>query len=334
MPGASPSEADRGGISRRSLLLTAAGVAVLGGGAATAAGLLTRPPAPLTVDEMLRQHPFRIAHRGGSDDWPEMSAYAYRQAVARRYGALEFSAARSSDGVWFGLHDGTLDRTSGTKGFVAAEHTWAEIQKLRISASATTAPHQPARPYLRLRDFLAEFGSSHVLLLDPKSADAPARQEMLDEIRRAVPHANRQVIAKSYGESVPWAQEAESAGFRHVGLLLRRGRHQRAAGQDRRGLDDARYGLQRSGLGLGGGRRPAQARHRPRAAHRAGRPDGAGPRCGRRGRRGRAGHQQLRGSRGGPLRVSPCIIGRPSCPKRPVGRAARRARSRSRAPRR
>lgn len=217
MPGASASEADRGAISRRSLLLTAAGAAVLGGGAATAAGLLTRPPAPLTVDEMLRQQPFRIAHRGGSDDWPEMSAYAYRQAVARGYRALEFSAARSSDGVWFGLHDGNLDRTSGTKGFVAAEHTWAEIQKLRISASATTAPHQSARPYLRLRDFLAEFGSSHVLLLDPKAADAPARQEMLDEIRRAVPHATRQVIAKSYGESVPWAQEAESAGFRTWG---------------------------------------------------------------------------------------------------------------------
>ena len=40
---------------------------------------------------------------------------------------------------------------------------------------------------------------------------------MLDEIRRAIPHATRQVIAKSYGESVPWAQEAERAGLRTWG---------------------------------------------------------------------------------------------------------------------
>jgi glycerophosphoryl diester phosphodiesterase len=217
VPDARSPEQDRGAISRRSLLLTAASVAVLGGGAATAIELLTREPGPLTVDEMLRQHPFRVAHRGGSSDWPEMSAYAYRQSVARGYRALEFSAARSSDGVWFGLHDGTLDRTSGTTDFVAAEHTWAEIQKLRISAKATTAPRQPSRPYLRLSDFLAEFGSSHVLFLDPKAADAPSRQEMLDEIRRAIPHPTRQVIAKSYGESVPWAQEAANAGFRTWG---------------------------------------------------------------------------------------------------------------------
>lgn len=217
MSDASAPDRDRGAVSRRSLLLTAASVAVLGGGTATAVGLLTRAPAPLTVDDLLRQHPFRVAHRGGSNDWPEMSAYAYRQSVARGYRALEFSAARSSDGVWFGLHDATLDRTSGTTGFVAAEHTWAEIEKLRISAQTTRTPRQPSRPYLRLRDFLAEFGSSNVLFLDPKAADAPLRQEMLDEIRRAIPHATRHVIAKSYGESVPWAREAESAGFRTWG---------------------------------------------------------------------------------------------------------------------
>ena len=51
----------------------------------------------------------------------EDSIHAYRQSVAHGYRALEISVARSADGVWFGLHDTTLDRTSGTVGFAADE---------------------------------------------------------------------------------------------------------------------------------------------------------------------------------------------------------------------
>ncbi|MGN6742992.1 MAG: hypothetical protein ACTHJL_06800, partial [Amnibacterium sp.] len=91
------------------------------------------------------------------------------------------------------------------------------ISALRISARSTVMPHQPARPYLRLRDFLAEFASSNVLFIDPKAAPAALRQEVLDEIARTVRHPARHVIAKSYGASADWAEQAAAAGFRTWG---------------------------------------------------------------------------------------------------------------------
>src|SRR5579875_2158465 len=99
----------RPGLSRRSLLLGAAGFGAAVGGLASAGILLARgpgpapspssttgstpapqatptpTPVPTTVDSLLTQRPFRVAHRGGSDDWPEMSAYAYEQAIAHGY---------------------------------------------------------------------------------------------------------------------------------------------------------------------------------------------------------------------------------------------------------
>jgi hypothetical protein len=58
--------------------------------------------------------PVYVAHRGGSIDWPEMTLYAYTQAGYWGCGALEVSLAQTRDGVYFGLHDSTLNRTSGS----------------------------------------------------------------------------------------------------------------------------------------------------------------------------------------------------------------------------
>src|SRR4051812_32224584 len=88
--------AERPDPSRRAFLIGAAGVGVAAGGLASAAILLARggaqgpvapstgspsasrtaTPATTTVAQLLAERPFRIAHRGGSDDWPEMSAFA------------------------------------------------------------------------------------------------------------------------------------------------------------------------------------------------------------------------------------------------------------------
>ena len=54
----------------------------------------------VTVDELLsRKNGFMIAHRGGSDDWPDMSLLAYNESVNRGIPALEFSFSLTSDGV-------------------------------------------------------------------------------------------------------------------------------------------------------------------------------------------------------------------------------------------
>lgn len=106
------------------------------------------------------------AHRGGGGSWPEMSEYAYQQSVAAGYGALEFSCARSVDGVWFGLHDATLNRTSGVTGLPNARAmTWADIQQYQITLRANGTP----RPYYRLTDFLDAYASTHVCIVDFKT---------------------------------------------------------------------------------------------------------------------------------------------------------------------
>lgn len=115
------------------------------------------------------------AHRGGSANWPEMSEWAYDHAVTRGYGVLEFSAARTSDGWWFGLHDQTTDRTSGGSFGTAASQTRAQIEAQRIVNGATGGP----RKYYGLIEFLQKYGRTHVLILDFKYEFA-RQNEFLD----------------------------------------------------------------------------------------------------------------------------------------------------------
>ncbi|MGN6446054.1 glycerophosphodiester phosphodiesterase [Amnibacterium sp.] len=210
-------EAGRRRITRRGALL-AGGVsaAALAGAAAIAAANL--PARSFTVDAMLAQKPFFVAHRGSENDWPEQSLYAYQQCVARGLRVLEFSVSRTIDGVWFGLHDGTLDRLSGTTGFLAAEHTWKEVQQHRISAKATTSPGQPDRPYLDLHGFLDRFGSSNVLFIDPKAVDPHHYPQLLATIEGRVPTARQTVIAKSEASNVTWPRLAKTSGIRSWGF--------------------------------------------------------------------------------------------------------------------
>ena len=63
-----------------------------------------------SIDAMVSQRGFLVAHRGGSASWPEMSMRAYTNSVAHGAGALEVSTHRTSDGVWVLAHDQNLKR--------------------------------------------------------------------------------------------------------------------------------------------------------------------------------------------------------------------------------
>ncbi|WP_431279249.1 glycerophosphodiester phosphodiesterase [Leifsonia poae] len=205
-------------LSRRALIGGAAGVLVI-----AAAGIAT----PFVVTQLTKSHGklvkplleselFTVAHRGGSKDWPEMSLFAYRNSVDRGVDALEISLARTSDGVWFGLHDATLDRTSGTQGFVVADHTWAEVSEHRITAAETTDPKQPSRPYLRFETLVAEFGSTHAIFVDPKVVPATYFPELLRLMDR-MKNPGQTFIAKGYCTSRTWAQFARDNGLKSWG---------------------------------------------------------------------------------------------------------------------
>lgn len=127
-------------------------------------GLVATYPS---VDQVLETPGLTIAHRGGSVDWPEMSQFAYEQSAAAGYGVLEFSAQRSSDGWWFGMHDNNFDRTSGVSGSLPPSfYTRAQIEadfKNVLNSGATP------QPYYGLVDFLNRYSTDHIVLVDPKN---------------------------------------------------------------------------------------------------------------------------------------------------------------------
>lgn len=126
-------------------------------------------PAPgfRSVAQMLATPGATWAHRGGSTSWPEHTELAYRNAALAGYGALEFSCARTSDGVWFGLHDVDINYTSGTSGLPAASAmTWAEVQEYMVVVNAGGDP----QPYWKMTEFLDTYAQTHICIMDYKHA--------------------------------------------------------------------------------------------------------------------------------------------------------------------
>ena len=218
----------RDAFSRRTFLQAAGlGTAVLTlSGSAPLAGADDGAVAGYpSVAAMLASAPFYVAHRGCSLSWPEMSLYAYTRAARAGFGALEVSLARTRDGVWFGLHDDTLDRTSGVTGKTASSLTWAQVARLRIAGStATDDPTQPGRPYLRWDELIARFYPSHVLFVDPKSALEHITELMT--MMNALPGTPQDhLVCKYYGVSgdrrntTGWARLAAGSGYHRWGYF-------------------------------------------------------------------------------------------------------------------
>lgn len=153
------------------------------------------------------------AHRGDSVSFPEMSEYAYDRACTRGYGAIEFSARRSVDGVWFGLHDNTLARTSENSALTTdvTTMTWAQIQANQNSRLGGGV----SRPYYKLDDFLAKY-TNHILIVDNKFGGFHVA-EFLPKLS-AIPNAKDRIILKHDGSiTLARFQESKAAGFKVAG---------------------------------------------------------------------------------------------------------------------
>jgi hypothetical protein len=174
----------------------------------------TAPASPLpgfsSVSQMLATPGATWAHRGGSANWPEMSEYAYDQAVLAGYGALEFSAQRTNDGggagTWIGSHDPTPNRTSQTTG--APAYSAMSYTTLLATYQNTLNAAGTPRPYYRLVDFLDKFTPTHVVIVDPK-----------DELTRVAEFlnlldshgGNTKIVVKFYGGGSGAAALADAA---------------------------------------------------------------------------------------------------------------------------
>jgi hypothetical protein len=176
-------------------------------------------PGYESISAMLAEDFFWCGHRGGSANYPEMSMQGYTQAVLRGYGALEVSLARSSDGVWFGLHDASLDRTSlGTGGgtgttYVASSMTWATIQTHDALPGVGAPVNSLHQPYMALDDILDAYMDSHVLFIDPKSATSH-RTELIGILKNR-PNWAEKIVAKAVpgNSNNSFLSDARAAGF-------------------------------------------------------------------------------------------------------------------------
>ncbi|HMQ09033.1 MAG TPA: glycerophosphodiester phosphodiesterase family protein [Candidatus Nanoperiomorbaceae bacterium] len=171
-----------------------------------------------TVAEMMADDEIYWAHRGGSRDFPEMSSFAYGQSALLGYGCLELSLARTSDGVWFGLHDQDINRTSGTTGLGnASTMTWADVQNYQILGSmATNNPSQPSRPYARLQDILEAY-SEHLFVVDVKYANT-YREELLNILDSY--GGKERFVGKAYGPGTnSFATSCANRGYERWGYF-------------------------------------------------------------------------------------------------------------------
>lgn len=154
-----------------------------------------------SIDAMVSQRGFLVAHRGGSASWPEMSMRAYTNSVAHGAGALEVSTHRTSDGVWVLAHDQNLKRVDpSAPATPISQMTWAEVQRYRTSGERI----------LRVEEYLEVYGSSHVTVLDPKYSAG----QWADLAKLLPADAKGRVIWKSAGDATWLAAQWKAAGWR------------------------------------------------------------------------------------------------------------------------
>lgn len=179
------------------------------------------PGGARSVDLLFQDedNPDVIAHRCASLDYSEFSARGATESVLREVQALEISVNRSSDGVWFGLHDETLLRTSGVD-LDPFTMTWHEIQNYPNFAPAGGDPAFGDQPYARLTDILQAYATSHVIFLDPKyRASEPYRTELFDLVESVVPNAQERIVIKWSGGAINLADYATSRGYSSWGYF-------------------------------------------------------------------------------------------------------------------
>lgn len=174
--------------------------------------LLVIPDGYADVADMLAQPMIYMAHRGGSADYPEMSLRAYTQAAVEGFGCLEWSTQRTSDGVFIGCHNPYINDAVGLPGtdLVVANMTWAAIQGYQIVPPAAH-PERSSEPFMRIEELIDAYGSTHVLMVDPKNVGSANYTALLD-IMDAGGGSGR-ILGKWVGTNPTWSTALHARGY-------------------------------------------------------------------------------------------------------------------------
>jgi len=195
-----------------SAVVTEVRVLQMDGSTTVASEFRAIPKGYPSSSSMLTAVPFYCAHRGSSDEWPEFSLMAYTRSAVWGAQALEISVSRTSDGVWFGLHDATLLRTSGVD-IDPTAITWRQLQNYRINPPPGSPA--PPQPYMRLEELTRAYGKSHVILLDPKNKLSIAG-DLLDFASGLMDRSR--IVGKYAGTSTNFARACRSRGIKSWGF--------------------------------------------------------------------------------------------------------------------
>jgi len=162
----------------------------------------SRASSETPLQAWMSRSPMYVAHRGGDGNWPEDTAYAYRQAAAWNPElALEASVWRTSDGVWVISEDPGTGRVFDRDLRIPAT-PWSVLATLR-----TRVGHYPMA---RLRqDVLDVYGSSRILFIDNKADDHAA--EFLHLLSSYAGRAR--YVVKSFWASDTTARAARKQGY-------------------------------------------------------------------------------------------------------------------------
>ena len=121
-------------------------------------------------------YPRWIAHRGAGTLAPENTRAAFECGAQAGYRMFECDIRQSADGVWFLMHDGTLNRTTNGQGWAHAQ-PWASLE--RLDAGSWHSPDYAGQP-LPLLEAVLQLAQNRDWRLDlelkPSSDPLQARQ--------------------------------------------------------------------------------------------------------------------------------------------------------------
>jgi len=171
------------------------------------------------------QRVFLMGHRGGSLDYQEHSARGYVQSSIAHMDIMEFSIGCTSDGVFFGLHDREVNRTSSSLGpsaaqggvdYLPSQHTWAEISALVQDLPSRGDSRFSTQPYMRIEDFVNQWLPSHTLMFDPKYLSAAQRVNLYAYLA-SLPDHQRRIMGKFYHTGTQVADDFHAIGCKAWG---------------------------------------------------------------------------------------------------------------------
>lgn len=158
-----------------------------------------------TLDDVLGQNPFYVAHRGSADNWTEHTLYAYMQSAAVGAKAIEVSVSATADGVLVCHHDVDLRRMTG-EDVEISEATYDSIRSLRNDAQRWLGPGAQLEPIATLEDVCDALAATHVLFIEDKQG---TNTEALLDLMDRYPDSRQHFVWKQRAD---WTQHHAAAG--------------------------------------------------------------------------------------------------------------------------